>query len=347
MPASIRNCPGPVVWATIVVATLWILTQAGTRAQEVGLDRPRSDARDSRGDRSDVDEAVPRRGEALDRSERPERRDSQRAAANVRVEDLRAADLGLWFERQTRDGLVIADVASSGAIGQFGFREGDRIVSVNGQPVRMEGDFVSLLLGEETLYDRLPVVVLRGGRRRIVYVRPEVFLTQLQAAAVDPLEQFGVELDDRYTSRIVVWRVLPRSPAYYAGIRAGDIITTIKGQRIFDAGEFVRLIDTAEPAMLEVQVIRGQQARDLYLDLSNAEALAAQRDVAERPTRVERTRGDAVPVDPYSERRLSPRPDVPPGMRVPGGEVGRDRVGPISPPGAALGTPTTPPSIPR
>jgi S1-C subfamily serine protease len=238
---------------------------------------------------------------------------------------------------------VIADVAASGAIAQFGFREGDEIVSVSGQRVASERDFLNWLFEADVRYERVPVVVLRDARRRLIYVRPEVFVSQ--TAFVDPLDRFGVVLDDRYSDRIVVWRVLPRSAAYYAGIRAGDVITAFDGSRVADAGEFVRLIESTDPANVAVEISRNQQARELYVDLAIAEPAREQRtslrpSVAQ-PMRMDRTFDDIQSVDPSSDRRLSPRPDVPPGTRVPGGEVGRDR-GPISPTGAAGGTPTTP-----
>jgi hypothetical protein len=333
------------VLAAIFMAAALCWGPPAAWGQAGAANRTRADAQDAgRGRRAARDDADDDRAPVADEdrsageSNHGPNRDRGRADAELRLEDVRAADLGLWFRRQTRDGLVIADVGPA-RIAQFGFRE-DRIVSVDGLPVRTEADFVGTLLVEEVLSHRVPVVLLRGGRRQIVYVRPEVLVTQLQTVSVDPLERLGVELDDRYTTRIVVWRVLPRSPAYYAGIRAGDIITVFDGQRIFDAGELVRLIDRADPILMEIQVARGQQTRNLDVDLSIADHL--RRSVAVRPMRMDRTFDDIGSVDPSSDRRLSPRPDVPPGTRVPGGEVGRDR-GPISPPGAALGTPTTPP----
>jgi S1-C subfamily serine protease len=283
-------------------------------------------------------EPVPREGL---RSQREENR--ARADAELRIEDVKAADLGLWFSRQTRDGLVIVEAAPTGAIAQFGFREGDRIVSVNGLPVRAESDFLQSLLAKEVLYRRVPVVLLRDDRRQIVYIRPDALVAELETVSVDPLQRLGIELDDRYATRIVVWRVASRSPAWYAGIRSGDVITTFDGQRVFDAGEFVGLVDRAEPILMEMQVARGQQTKDLVVDLSIDAHLRPQRTLAVRPLNMERTYNDIRSVDPSSDRRLRPRPDVRPGMLVPGGEVGRDR-GPISPAGAAMGTPTAPPT---
>ena len=310
-----------------------------------GRNRPaeRDRASDEAANESDDSASEPLRARVARERNQNQDREGDRASADLRLDNVRAADLGLWFRRQTRDGLVIADVAPSGVIGQYGFREADRIVSVNGLPVKSEVSFLEALLAQDVLHERVPIVMVRDGRRQIIYVRPEVFVTQLEAVSVDPLERLGIELDDRYTSRIVVWRVIARSPAYYAGIRAGDIIRAFDGQRVFDAGEFVRLLDRAEPTVTDVEVIRGQDVKSLAADLSIDRHIAKPQAVVVRPMRMDRTFDDINSVDPYSDRRLSPRPDVRPGMRVPGGEVGRDR-GPISPPGAALGTPTTPPT---
>lgn len=313
-------------------------------------DRRRFEDRRTLDDRRGFDEAreIDDASRSVSRRRGLDRRDRamdsrQSARENFRVEDLRGPDLGLWFDRRTRDGLVISNVASSGAIAQFGFREGDRLISVNGQRVASERDFLNYLFSDDVIYDRVPVVVLRDNRRRLIYVRPDVFVSQ--TAVVDPLDRFGIVLDDRNTDRIVVWRVLPRSPAYYAGIRAGDVLTALDGYRIDDAGDLVRLIQSAGAQNVAVEVSRNQQPRELYVDLAIAETATQPRTslraTVQEPIDREGVFDDIRSVDPSVDRRLRPRPDVPPGTRIPGGEVGRER-GPIAPTGAEGGTPTTP-----
>ena len=58
--------------------------------------------------------------------------------SEFRAETARAADLGIWFNsRANAEGLVVADLAAEGAIAKIGFQEGDRIVSINGQPASL------------------------------------------------------------------------------------------------------------------------------------------------------------------------------------------------------------------
>jgi len=86
--------------------------------------------------------------------------------------------------------------------------------------------------------DRVPVVVSRDGREETIYVQPSVLTEDYGYTEVDPMEQFGIVLDDRYDDRIVVWKVVPRSPAYYAGIREGDVITTLSDHPYHTRSEF-------------------------------------------------------------------------------------------------------------
>ena len=297
-----------------------------------------------------------------DRDDRPvrdaelrEREPSARARArssgrstdlDVRLESLRGADLGLWFSRSGADGLVISDVAPAGTVAQYGFLEGDRIVSVNGLRVTDEPEFIQYLFAEDVVNDRVPVVVTRGGRRRIVYVEPSTLLASLERTTFDPLARFGVVLDDRYYDRIVVWRVLPRTPAFYAGLRRGDVITSFDGQSVVDAGDFVRLIQSAEPAEISLQISRNQQLRDLEVDLTEFEIVETA--PLPEPALDVRVRTDIRSVDRSTDRRLRPRPDVRPGELVPGGEIGRDD-GPVTPSTYQGGSPTAPltPGFPR
>ena len=87
--------------------------------------------------------------------------------------DLRAPDIGLWFNGSPRDSLVISDVSSRGPIARLGFREGDRIVSVNGHRVAREADFIDYLFGADR--DRVEVIVNRDGRDETIWVEPAQF----------------------------------------------------------------------------------------------------------------------------------------------------------------------------
>jgi len=196
-------------------------------------------------------------------------------------DNMRGPDIGLWFNRGSRDGLVISDVSSKGAIARFGFHEGDRIVSVDGHRVSDEAEFMRYVLHSDR--DRVTVVVFRDGREQTIYVEPAVFTEDSQAVEVDPMERFGIILDDRYDDRIVVWRVIPRSPAYYAGFRPGDVIVNFGDHPYRTRNEFEHSVTDWKAGDVNVQVRRGENTRRLSADVPND--LNRQERVAERTDR--------------------------------------------------------------
>jgi hypothetical protein len=195
---------------------------------------------------------------------------------NFDVERVRSADIGIWFDRSTADGLIINDVGA-GAISRVGFREGDRIYSVNGVRVDSEAAFVRTLLDPRWRNERVSVVIYRHGRPWTVYMQPSVFVQEYSTVAYDPLEDWGLVLDDRYDDYVVVWRVRPRSPAFYAGLRAGDVIVNWQGRRLASRDDFIRLAGQGRLSEVALDINRNRQLRRIDLDLSGLEARATSR----------------------------------------------------------------------
>jgi type II secretory pathway component PulC len=335
---------------------------APARAADAAADTPREAAREAATDTREAaretteearDTAKGARREARDASRdaretgrdvretvRDTRRDARQDARSVDIENLRAADIGLWFNARgaAADGLVIADIAGDGAIAKVGFREGDRIVSVNDQRVASEAEFLRFLRDDTLRDQRVKVIVFRGGREQIVYIQPA--LIYREAVAFDPLWQYGLVIDERYNDRIVVMRVYPRTPAYYAGLRAGDVIVSLGGRRI---GAVTELADAfrAPDGRVALQVSRGNRTRDVEIDANaNVEARTTLRPNVDGETRIDgrgriearegsvdqpggtRTRIEKQrPNQPASRPRLGSDPEdatpAPPAERVP------------------------------
>jgi S1-C subfamily serine protease len=74
-----------------------------------------------------------------------------------------------------RDGAVqVASIERGGPASRAGFEQGDIIVAFSGQPVAGFDD-LHRMLTEEKLGERVPVAVLRRGRRLILEIHPEEF----------------------------------------------------------------------------------------------------------------------------------------------------------------------------
>ena len=235
-----------------------------TERSQSGRDNPSADRRDAT--RNDDTHYVPD----------PRPGGMSEPQPNFDVERVRSADIGLWFDRSTADGLIINDVGT-GAISRLGLREGDRIDSVNGIRVDSETAFVRTLLDPRWRNDRVSVIINRHGRPWTVYMQPAVFVQEYATVEYDPLDDWGLVLDDRYDDYVVVWRVRPRSPAFYAGLRTGDVIVNWQGRRLAGRDDFIRLAGQGRLSDVALDINRNRQVRRIDLDLSGLEARATSR----------------------------------------------------------------------
>jgi C-terminal processing protease CtpA/Prc len=258
-------------------------TGAARDNRDQGAQRDDRNSRDSQyrdnqnRDNRDVQSRDNRDSQNRDQNSYSNRDRGTSSQSTFRASDVRSADIGVWFDRSSRDGLVISDIASKGAITKFGFREGDRIVSVNGHRVNRDNDFVQYLFADDARNGRVKVIVMRDNVEEVVYVEPNLLMDEYSYNETDPLEQFGLVLDDRYDDRIVVWKVIPRSPAYYAGIRAGDVFTTFRGQPVTSRQDFVKVVSNLDAGNVPVQVRRGDRVRDYAVDVPRYEQRTAMR----------------------------------------------------------------------
>ena len=174
---------------------------------------------------------------------------------------------------------MIADVGTQGPIAKLGFEEGDRIISVNGQRVARQADFMQYLFSSNVADGRVAVIVNRGGKQQSIYMEPQTFLTHVNSYESDRLEQIGIVGDDRIADRVVVWRVTPRSAAYFAGLRSGDVIVNFNKQPVSTWAELSQFAAKAEAGAIALEVQRGEKTRQLEVDFQapNVEARSSLR----------------------------------------------------------------------
>jgi hypothetical protein len=335
-------------------------------ADAPGQDPTRNPRRDTREDNRDAREGT-RDARQNSRDARDDVRDARRdfrADGEFRAETARAADLGIWFGSSAgADGLVIADIAAQGAIAKIGFQEGDRIVSINGQRVASETEFVRYLLADDIRTQRVKVVVFRDGREVPLFIQPSILVQEV--VTYDPLWHYGLVIDDRYPGWFVVERVYPRTPAYYWGLRRGDVIVSLGGRRIASMDDLATAFRSGE-GRLALQVNRGNRTRDINIDTSidartslrpnfdadtrldgRSEGRVPGRDPADRRPDLDRPGADRPATDrPGTDRPSADRPSTdPPSTDRPGADrpsadrPGADRPG--STPGGKA-TPATP-----
>ncbi|WP_260482593.1 Do family serine endopeptidase [Sphingomicrobium flavum] len=208
--------------------------------------------------------------EALRRGERP-----QRGYLGVQLqpidEDI-AASLGMDSE----DGELVREVQSGTPAQAAGLRQGDVILSINGQTITPR-ESVSYISSRLTPGARVPIVIIRDGRRQTIQLtvgeRPSDEELAQQIGTEDD-DQTGGMMDEEnaetieiglgvetLTPRIknalrlpddvqgvIINRVDRRSDAAEKGLRRGDIILSVNRQEVTTPAEFEATIVAARDA---------------------------------------------------------------------------------------------------
>jgi C-terminal processing protease CtpA/Prc len=166
--------------------------------------------------------------------------------------------------RRGENGLVVGTVREDGFFANAGIREGDRILSIDGQTIATEEEF-SRLIGSRQ--GRARVAFMRDGERQEATVN----LDDLQAQAGDaengqasaPKAALGIWFHC-YPQGAQVVHVVPGSPAEKAGLRRGDWITSMNGSKWDKWQVVVAEIGSAEPeTKAQLQVSREGERMDM------------------------------------------------------------------------------------
>jgi membrane-associated protease RseP (regulator of RpoE activity) len=84
-----------------------------------------------------------------------------------------------------------------------------------------------------------------------------------------------VYLSQRQTAQggAQVTQVYPAGPAARAGLRAGDIISSVNGQEVSDGSELIRVIEQQEPgSRAQLTILRNNQQMELPLTLGSRQS---------------------------------------------------------------------------
>ena len=209
----------------------------------------------------------------------------------------KAKELKLPAER----GVLVNDVEADSAAAKAGLKSGDVITEFNGQ--RVEGTVQFRRMVRETIAGRtVPVTVWREGRAQTLQVQMGSRSAQLRSrmeerlrdrVVIDPeirirprLEIFasrtptlgisGEDLDGelvRYFNApdgqgVLVKQVFEGSPAAKAGLKAGDVITHIEGQRVKSLGDLrATMREKREAKSVKVDLLRRGSALSLNVEI--------------------------------------------------------------------------------
>jgi serine protease Do len=147
---------------------------------------------------------------------------------------------------------VIAAARATGPAFKAGFRPGDKIVEVGGKPVARQAQ---LKHGLGPLYagDRVRLVALRGDER----IDREVELVDKLEPYVAPF--LGIlPLRSGEKTGVTIRYVYPGGPAEAVGLKPGDVVQTIDGQKVERADDARQKLQALAPGdAVSIEVRRG------------------------------------------------------------------------------------------
>jgi len=193
----------------------------------------------------------------------------RRGRLGVYIQDL-TPDLAKAFAMKQSSGAVISQIVSDSPAERAGLRAGDVIIRVDERRVSSSSDLRNLI-GLLRVGQKINVSVVRSGKILDLIV---------EVTASEPIKTAGKNISPRLNgaellidealyqngqSGIRVQNVVPRSPAWRAGLRSGDIILSANRQQVFDFDELRQAIGQGRKSLL-LNILRGDGALFLLIE---------------------------------------------------------------------------------
>jgi membrane-associated protease RseP (regulator of RpoE activity) len=182
------------------------------------------------------------------------------AKAEVKAKAVRRGHgLGMTVEGGDQ-GIVITKIEQGGIAGKAGFREKDKIVSIDHRPFKHARRFEAYLASQGGR--PVPVVVQRDGQQQtIVYTPP---------FRAGDSAWLGVYLEDGDDSPkgAQISQVYPDGPAARAGLESGDVITQVGNEKIESAADLIATVAGMAPnTEAQFTITRNEQPETIPVTL--------------------------------------------------------------------------------
>ena len=223
-----------------------------------------------------------------------------RVNVDARAHQRRHRDMrrGIQFGRATNRGLTINIIERNSIYFDSGFRRGDVIVSLHGRRIRSEADFMRWVVLHPG--QRVPVVVLRDGRRETIYV---VYPREVAHTDRGSQAYLGVTFDAQVRDAVIVRSVAPGSPAEEAGLQRGDMIVALNGEQVMAYPDAISVIRSMQPGeRLDILLKRGRSERQTEAVLAGQPPVPVR--TATRDSEIYVEERQAAPVQQPEDRRI-------------------------------------------
>lgn len=180
-----------------------------------------------------------------------------RAYLGVQMQDI-TEELANAFDIESGKGAVVTRVAKDSAAEEAGIQVGDVILSIQGTKL-VNADSLRNSIGLLMVGQTVDLEILRDGKEKTLSATVKETQKQTQKAAAHPKlsgASFGdIEESSPYFGHIngvMTFSVKRGSPAWNAGLRANDIITSVNKQVINNLEEFKPLVHNNGKLLLNI-----------------------------------------------------------------------------------------------
>ncbi len=180
-------------------------------------------------------------------------------------------ELAAAFGLKNAQGAVLVNIVPGSPAEKAGLRPGDVITGANGKAIR-DAAGLRNQVGLLRVGDRITLDVLRDGKRQQLTANIGARAAGKAAGGIKSERLAGVSLGEIPKSSayygqvagIMVFEVATGTPAWAAGLREGDVITSVNRQAVDDLPAFLGLVSQIKGALL-LGVLRGNQSAYLVI----------------------------------------------------------------------------------
>jgi len=156
------------------------------------------------------------------------------------------------FKLSAQNGALVSDFTSDDSPAKkAGIKQGDVIIEFDGKKIKDTSD-LQKVVAHTKIGRKIPITVIRGGKEKSLYIIIKQMPEELgEASVVSQSEDLWVGLKIQNLSKdiasrlgikdtegVIVTDISPEGAAVDAGIKIGDIIKEINGQKILNLGNY-------------------------------------------------------------------------------------------------------------
>ena len=167
--------------------------------------------------------------------------------------DLVTEEVARQAHGQEGEGVIINSIFEGDPAYLAGLKVGDIILKIGGSDIDSPNKMIRVI-GAITPGQTINLDILRDGKSQVVPVKLESRKKKtVQLSTFPPLSPSGLgfsvenpEKDTNLLSGVLVSKINPESSAGLKGLQAGDLITAVNGDTVYNQLEFDRLLDKIE-----------------------------------------------------------------------------------------------------